>query len=184
MGDAAERFDPVSLWEFERMDFGDRKAELVNGRIVVAQAFPTIRHGDIAGGIATALNTLFRARGAPRRASVGSGVTVRRSLDSQLGPDVLVHCGGTRETPGEPVLVVEILSPSNRPRHLEEKLDAYRDLPAIADILLVSQDDHRVTHWTRGAEGWSARILEGAAARLRLERFDAEWTLVAFYGDD
>ena len=81
-------------------------------------------------------------------------------------------------------LVAEVLSPSNRPPEMDRKLRAYQAVPTLADILLVGQDEHRVEHWTRDADGvWTARIVEGAAATLRLARFDAAWSLEALYGD-
>lgn len=184
MGEAVFRVDPVTVEEFEAMSFGDRKAELIDGIVVVAQAFPTSRHADIAGGIVTALNTALRAAGRPCRAQTGAGITVRQERDYRLGPDALVHCGGDRTQAGVPVLVVEILSPSNRPSDLTRKLDAYRSLETLTDILLVDQDRYRVEHWFREAgDGWSAQLVEGEGTVLRLPAFAAAWTLPDFYGD-
>lgn len=184
MGEAAARIDPVTIEEFAEMRFGDRRAELVDGVVIVAQSFPTSRHGAIAAGLAVALTGAIRAGRQPCRAEVGTGLPIRLDRDWLLGPDVTVRCGGDRQRPGEPVLVAEVLSPSNRPPEMDRKLRAYQAVPTLADILLVGQDEHRVEHWTRDADGvWTARIVEGAAATLRLARFDAAWSLEALYGD-
>lgn len=185
MAEAAQRIDPVTLDEFQAMRFGDRKAELVDGVIVVAQAFPSSRHGDIAGGILVAFANAIRRGRLPCRAQTGTGLPIRLDRDYSLGPDVLVHCGGTRETPGKPVLVVEVLSPSNGTTELLKKLHAYQVVDSLTDILLVEQDTYAVERWARPQGGaWTlAPRLSGADAVLALPRFAAEWRLDDLYGD-
>lgn len=180
----APRFSPVTLEEFRDMHFGDRKAELIDGMIVIAHAFPTSRHGDIAASASAALTVMLRDKKHPCRAQVGSGVTIRLIHDYELGPDVLAHCGGDKHKQGEPVLIIEVLSPSNRPAELTRKLAAYRTLPGLRHILLVSQDDYSVEHWRRVGDGhWSGDLLEGPGAVLTLADFGAQWRLDEFYGD-
>lgn len=181
----ALRIDPVSLEEFEAMSFGRRKAELIDGMIVLAHAFPTSRHGDIAAAVATALNVALRAAQKPCRAQVGSGVTVRLNNDFQLGPDVLVHCGGKPGGgQGAPILAVEVLSPSNTMTEMERKLTAYRAHPDLRHLLLLRQNDYRAEHWMRGPDGrWHADLLEGADAVLDIPDIGGAWTLAELYGD-
>ena len=185
MANAAQRIDPVTLDEFQAMRFGDRKAELIDGVIVVAQAFPTSRHGDIAGGILVALANALRKGKLPCRAQTGAGIPIRLDRDYNLGPDVLVHCGGTRENPGLPVLVAEVLSPSNSATEMMKKLHAYQAVDSLTDILLVEQDAYAVEHWTLIAGGaWTlAPHRNGPDAVLALPRFGAEWRLEELYGD-
>lgn len=61
MADRARRIDPVSLEEFQVMDFGRRKAELIDGIVTVAQAFPTSRHADITVGVVVAFANAISA---------------------------------------------------------------------------------------------------------------------------
>jgi Uma2 family endonuclease len=186
MAEPAERIDPVSLEEFQAMHFGDRRAELIDGVIVVAQAFPTARHADITGGVLVALANAIRARRLPCRAQTGAGLPVRLDRDFVLGPDVLVHCGGTRERPGDPLVAVEVLSPSNRATELMRKLHAYQSVPSLTDILLIEQDAYRVEHWTRTERGsWTlADPLSGPDAVLTLPRLGGAWRREELYGDD
>lgn len=185
MAEPAQRIDPVTLEEFQDMRFGDRKAELIDGVIVVAQAFPTSRHGDIAGGILVVLANAIRRAKLPCRAQTGTGLPIRLDRDYNLGPDLLIHCGGTREKPGLPVLVVEVLSPSNSTAELLKKLHAYQAVDSLTDILLVEQDSYAVERWTRPDGGaWTlAPRLNGPDAVLVLPRFGAEWRLEELYGD-
>ncbi|HYH18222.1 MAG TPA: Uma2 family endonuclease [Azospirillum sp.] len=185
MAEPAPRIDPVTLEEFEAMSFGDRKAELIDGMIVVAHAFPSSRHGDVAGGILVALANALRKARRPCRAQTGTGVPIRLDRDYNLDPDVLVHCGGARDTGGKPVLVVEVLSPSNSATEMMKKLHAYQAVDSIADILLVEQDAYAVDHWTRAADGaWTLRPhLSGPDAVLALPAMGGEWRLEELYGD-
>lgn len=185
MADAAQRIDPVTLDEFQAMRFGDRKAELIDGVIVVAQAFPTSRHGQIAAGLTVAFASAIRAGKLPCRTETGTGVEIRLDRDYNLGPDVLVRCGGDRNAPGAPVLVVEVLSPSNSATEMMKKLHAYQAVDSLTDILLVEQDAYAAEHWTRTANGaWTlAPRLSGPDAVLALPRFGTEWRLEELYGD-
>lgn len=180
----ALRVDPVSLEEFEAMSFGRRKAELIDGMIVVAHAFPSPRHARITAAVATAFNIALRAAQKPCRAEVGGGVSVRRANDNQLGPDVLVTCGGGRTDPGAPILAVEVLSPSNTMTEMERKLAAYRAHPDLRHLLLLRRSEYRAEHWMRGDDGrWHADLLEGADAVLEIPDLAGSWTLAELYGD-
>jgi Uma2 family endonuclease len=185
MAGAAQRIDPVTLDEFQAMRFGDRKAELIDGVIVVAQAFPSSRHGQIAAAMTAHFFGAIRAGKLPCRTETGTGVEIRLERDYNLGPDVLVRCGTDRSAPGQPVLVVEVLSPSNSATELMKKLHAYQAVDSLTDILLVEQDAYAVEHWTRTQGGaWTlAPRLSGADAVLALPRFAAEWRLDDLYGD-
>jgi Uma2 family endonuclease len=180
----AFKIDPVRLEEFEEMSFGDRKVELIDGMIVVAHAFPSSRHADIAAAVATAFNNTLRAAKKPCRAQVGAGVTVRLINDNQLGPDVLVHCGGKATEQGAPLVAVEVLSPSNSLAEMNRKTTAYRAHPDMRHLLLLRQDEYRAEHWKRGDDGrWHADLLEGADAVLDMPDLGGAWTLAELYGD-
>ena len=185
MAEPAERIDPVSLEEFQAMHFGDRRAELIDGVIVVAQEFPTARHGAIAAALGANLYNAIRGGRLPCRVEVGTGIEIRQDRDWNLGPDVTVRCGGTCREPGQPTLVAEILSPSNRATELMRKLHAYQSVPSLTDILLIEQDAYRVEHWTRTERGsWTlAEPLSGPDAVLSLPRLGRAWRLEELYGD-
>jgi Uma2 family endonuclease len=180
----AFKIDPVRLEEFEEMSFGDRKVELIDGMIVVAHAFPSPRHGRISAAVATAFNIALRAAKKPCRAEVGTGVTLRLINDNQLGPDVLVTCGGKATEQGAPLVAVEVLSPSNSLAEINRKTTAYRAHPDMRHLLLLRQDEYRAEHWKRGDDGrWHADLLEGADAVLEMPDLAGAWTLAELYGD-
>jgi Uma2 family endonuclease len=185
MAGPAPRIDPVTLDEFEAMSFGDRKAELIDGVIVIPPAFPTWRHGQIVASVGANLENALRAAGQPCRVSVGTGIGIRLDRDWCLGPDVMVQRGETRRETRDPVMVVEVVSPSDSATEMMKKLHAYQAVDSIADILLVEQDAYAVDHWTRTPDGaWTLRPhLSGPDAVLTLPSMGGEWRLEELYGD-
>jgi Uma2 family endonuclease len=95
-------------------------------------------------------------------------------------PDVLVYCGpklkGTREV-GSPVILVEVLSPSTRPRDHGVKLEGYFTLPSLAHYLIVDPDRRRIVHHRNGAGGTPA-IVTGPLLRLDPPGLDVDLTEV------
>lgn len=135
---------------------GDARHELVDGRPVL-MAPPKVQHVDIADNIAGFLRPRLRP---PCRTSQGVGVLLDRSGDDYYEADVAVSCEERR--PGQqhleaPRLIVEILSPSTRGHDLGTKLDRYRGLPSVEEVLLVSSTERRVTHWRREGDRWSVQ---------------------------
>ena len=180
MADAARRIEPVTLEEFRAMDFGDRSAELIGGVVVVAQAFPSSRHGRITAGLTVALAQAIDRADADCAVESGTGLDVRLESDFSLGPDLMVRCGGE---PGEPVLVAEILSPSNTASEMLQKLRAYQAVESITDILILDQDRAYIEHWTRRpGQAWGApERYMGIEAALNLPRFGTDIPLSAIY---
>ena len=72
-------------------------------------------------------------------------------------PDALVRCG----TPlphdalklSDPVIVVEVLSPSSRARDAGAKLADYFRLPSVRHYLVVRTEDRVIIHHERGDDG-------------------------------
>ena len=61
----------------------------------------------------------------------------------------------------DPILVVEVLSPTTEGIDRREKLRAYRTLPGLKEYAMVSQDECRVElHRRRGDIGWDIITFE------------------------
>jgi Uma2 family endonuclease len=83
------------------------------------------------------------------------GMTVRISDATAYEPDALVYCG-TKLSPTaievpNPVIVVEVLSPSTRHIDLSAKLLDYFRLSSIAHYLIVDPDRPRIIHHARAS---------------------------------
>ena len=79
---------------------------------------------------------------------------VRLSPDRLARPDVLVYCGprvprGVREVPN-PLILVEVLSPSTEKRDHGVKLQGYFTLLSLHHYLIIDPDRARLIHHKRG----------------------------------
>ena len=76
--------------------------------------------------------------------------------DSDFVPDVIVHQGPPIPLDDmvvpNPVVIVEVLSPSTMRIDTTIKLEAYFSLPSVEYYLLFRADRRAVTHWRRGSE--------------------------------
>jgi Uma2 family endonuclease len=73
-------------------------------------------------------------------------------------PDIVVDRAGgcgTDYAATEPVLLVEILSPSSASIDLGDKAAEYLQLPALAAYIVLSQDEPKAWVWRRSASGFS-----------------------------
>lgn len=118
-------------------DGSGAKHELVDGD-VRAMAPASITHGVIQANFVRLLGN--HLRGTPCHVVVAPGVIPRvRSAENLRGPDVAVNCAasepGQRSLP-DPLLIVEILSPSNEPE-TRANVWAYCSIPSVREILLV-----------------------------------------------
>jgi hypothetical protein len=82
----------------------------------------------------------------------------------------------------EPVLIVEVLSPSTEHIDRLRKLADYRTLPSVQEILIVFPDERRVELQRRTAEGWRVEDLIGQAS-ITLGACDGPIPLEALYRD-
>ena len=142
--------------EFAALPEVDAREELVRGD-VVREPLPAFGHGMVAARIGTILHTwVHRPNPDPssgQSSDPGSGQTgagspgwvvdhcgfvLARDPDTVRGPDVAYVSGerlatGVTDGPyfeGAPDLAVEILSPSNRPREIAEKIREYLEAGA------------------------------------------------------
>jgi Uma2 family endonuclease len=88
-------------------------------------------------------------------------------------PDVAVVCGRTERAPDDPlavtnpVLLVEVTSPSTEEYDRGEKLRHYKSLPSLREVLIVSHRSPELTLHRREGAQW-ATVVAGAAAFVEL----------------
>ena len=84
------------------------------------------------------------------------GMTVRIDARNAYEPDALVYCGKEAAPSAveiaNPVIVVEVLSPSTRRIDTSKKVAGYFQLPSVAHYLIVDLERRVILHYTRGAE--------------------------------
>jgi Uma2 family endonuclease len=157
--------------------------EYIAGEIF-AMAGASIRHNVITGNLFAELRA--HLKGTPCRALI-EGVKLRlRKEQSYFYPDVMVTCenrlqelDSEQQIVEEPLIVIEILSPSTEAVDRREKLRAYRTLPSLKEYLLVGQEQALVeVYRRRGDIGWDiityepGDIVEIASLELKLSMTD------------
>lgn len=120
------------------------KVEFAAGEIV-AMSGASSTHNLITGNLVTLLNVTLRDT--PCLVYPGELRVSIPAAQAYRYPDVSVVCDepqiNTDEAPGSllnPVLLVEVLSPSTQITDRNAKLREYRQIPSLAAYLLVSQD--------------------------------------------
>jgi Uma2 family endonuclease len=120
----------------------------------VAMAPERNRHALTKFEIQVALRDAITKSKAPCRV-YPDGATVRIDRSNAFEPDALVVCGpmppmDDLEVPN-PIIVVEVISPSTVGRDPGPKLSGYFSLPSVMHYLLLDPDRRSVTHHRRGA---------------------------------
>jgi len=126
--------------------------ELFRGE-VYAMSPETAGHANRKAAAYTALFAGIRARHLPCHV-FPDGMTVRIDETTAYEPDAVVHCGpqlpsSAVEVP-DPVIVVEVLSPSTRQFDVSIKLAGYFRLSSVAHYLIVEPTEPLIVHHSRG----------------------------------
>jgi Uma2 family endonuclease len=143
--------------------------ELVDG-VVYAMSPETIGHADRKAAVYSALAAGIH-KNRLRCHALPDGITVRIAADTAYEPDALVYCG-ERLSPSsvevqEPIIVVEVLSPSTRTVDLSLKLTGYFGLGSLAHYLIVDPSRPMIVHHARTAgEVLSTRIVTEGVIHL------------------
>jgi Uma2 family endonuclease len=149
------------------------------GGVVYAMTPERAGHAKVKYAVQTALLTAIRRSGLPSH-MLPDGMTIRIDQDTAHEPDALVYCG--RELPESavevpnPVIVVEVLSPSTRHVDASAKLAGYFRVPTLQHYLIVDPDKRRVIHHARGEGEIIATRIVGEG-RIPLEPPGLELTL-------
>ena len=138
--------------------------------VVYAMTPERAEHATVKFGVQTALLSGIRRAGLPCH-MLPDGMTVRVDDDTAHEPDALVYCG--EKLPGSaievpnPVIVVEVLSPSTRRIDASAKLAGYFRVPSVHHYLIVDPDRRLVIHHARGeGDVIATRIVREGALRL------------------
>ena len=139
--------------------------------------------GNVHYALARALN------GGPCETFTGDAPIWTPTLPPYRYPDASAACGELQyqnkndiDALVNPVLVVEVLSPSTAARDEGPKFTAYQAIPTLRDYLLVSQDEPRVTHYARLEDGtWESHDVTDLNTALQLNSVGAALKLRDVY---
>lgn len=110
------------------------------------------------------------------------------ATDSYVYPDVVAVCGEPRLEDAEldtllnPTLIVEVLSRSTADFDRGGKLEHYRTVESLAEVLILAQDRAHAEHWVRRTDGhWLFEEAGSTEAVLRLESIACDLRLADAY---
>jgi Uma2 family endonuclease len=155
---------PVTIGDFNAFLGGQadpRPWELVAGRIV-GMTNPNTVHEQIVSNIGLRLKQAADKRGC--QAFFG-GMRIQRSENQgaidKPRPDLMVRCGALvrQNFVTDPLVIVEVLSPSTMDVDRGDKLRFYKRLPTLAHIAFAYQDQMRVEHYRKMNTGWEMETL-------------------------
>lgn len=168
-------------FEVERTSFG--RWEYVRGEVRLI-AGGTADHSTITMNIGATLRAALLARGCR---VFGSDIKVHTGDDTNTFPDVAVVCGpldfhrGRTDIITNPLLIVEVLSPSTEGYDRGEKFDHYQTIPALQDYLLVETERARVLLYTRQEDHWELREVTGLENSVPLPSVNVNLALADVY---
>lgn len=138
------------------------KHEFLDGEVwAMAGGSPT--HAAVAASLIRMLGEALRGR--PWRVFT-SDLRIRvRETGLATYPDASVVCGAIEVDPDDPrghsvsnpIVLVEVLSPSTEDYDRGEKLAHYKRIPSLREIVLVAHDDPRIDVWRRLDDRWTLR---------------------------
>jgi Uma2 family endonuclease len=164
----------------------EERYEYFNGE-VFAMAGGSPDHARISGNIYSTIQQRLRGRNCEAFNSE-MRIKVPDALPFRY-PDASVVCGEPifEEILGQqmlvnPVLIVEVLSPSTAAYDLVEKFTAYQSIETFREYLVISQErPHVIQHLRQGHRRWLRIETEGLESELTLESLNVTLPLGEIY---
>jgi Uma2 family endonuclease len=173
----------MTLEEFLWWDDGtDTKYELIDG-FPVAMAPPAEAHRILAVRLVSQIEAKLAAQ-RPCNAQIEPGVLRPDRADSYYIPDIAVTCRPNepgRQAMVDPILIVEILSPSTERSDRRLKLPAYQTMESVREVLLIDADSYHAEVYRRENSHWGIELVRGAEATLVLASIDLRIAMAELY---
>ncbi|NMG22080.1 Uma2 family endonuclease [Brasilonema bromeliae] len=80
-----------------------------------------------------------------------------------------------------PILIVEVLSPSTADYDRQNKFRIYRSIPSFREYLLVEQDEPFVERYSKQTQGWLLTEFNGLERSISLESVGMELPIAEIY---
>jgi Uma2 family endonuclease len=143
--------DEFLAWSHHRSG----RFELLHGEVFEMQA-ERRRHAKVKLAVQIALSTALRGAKSPCEV-LPDGMAVRIDRDGWFQPDALVHCDTSIDLDAieiaNPIVVVEVLSPSTQSFDMSYKLAGYFSLPSVVHYLVINPVKMPLVHHARRPDG-------------------------------
>ena len=164
---------------FALLEDSPTKLDFIDGEVIdpwameagspEAMAGGRIRHSLIASNLTRALGPAADARGCVVLTS-DTQVRVDKHGDYCF-PDLTVACDEIDDDAtalDDPVVVVEVLSPSTQRHDKGAKFDRYLRVPSIEEIVFVHQEEAKIELYRRRGSVWLYERAEGLSAQIEI----------------
>ena len=173
----------MTLEEFLRWDDGtDTRYELIGG-FPVAMAPPAEARRILAVRLVSRIDQALTRR-RPRNAQFEPGVVRLDRADSYYVPDIAVTCEPNnpgRQAMVDPILIIEILSPSTERSDRRLKFPVYQNIRSVREIMLIDADSYHAELYRRENDHWGIQLVRGAEAALSLVSVDLQISMSELY---
>lgn len=159
----------------------DFKVEYIDGEIFYMPGVTNI-HGEIQINLAIALAHLIGAG----YKLLSSDVSVQCAPSVVFFPDLIVvrtpaRYAGEHTDLLNPVLVVEVISPSSRNKDRADKLPRYLAMPSMEHVLIIEQNFIAVEHHRRDGDDWKQATYISLDDSVPLDSLGASLSLAQIY---
>jgi len=177
----------LSIEEYVRIEAESPvKHEFFDGQ-VVAMGGGTLEHARLAGRLLASLARQLEGR--PCNVYTSDARVRVTATGLVTYPDLTVACGSVqidREDPLaliNPVVIVEVASPSSDLYDRGDKLEHYKQIASLREVIIVAHEAVRLETWSRGDDGpWSGRVL-GAGEQADLASIGCRLDVDEIYRD-
>ena len=176
-----------SLEEYFELELtSEERWEYFNGEVFCMSGVSP-NHSRIERNAITALNLKLGSRGcevftADMRIRVPAAPPYRYADLSVLCDEPVFEKIGGVEALTNPVVIVEVLSPSTEAYDRGDKFTYYKSIPSFQEYLLVAQHRAHITHYVRPAgEKWEYEEVNDLTASISLPSIDCTLALSEVY---
>lgn len=174
---------PAEYLALERQ--GERKHEYVDGDII-AMVGASYRHNLILTNALLSLGNQLHGRDC---VALSSDMRIKiEPLGIYTYPDLTVVCGEPRleddeqDTLLNPLVIVEILSPSTERYDRGLNFQRYRLIPSFREYLLIAQEAYGIDHFVRQTDGtWNLTAVDRLADTITLPTIGCTLALADVY---
>jgi Uma2 family endonuclease len=152
--------EKLTVDEFKELELeapADERWELIGGFIFRMMTGGAAAHNEVVTKIAARLLTHFERRNMPCRAYTENVKLEHPELNLSVYPDIVVRCGPRKENLiaiDDPVVIIEVHSPSTREKDRRQKLRAYQQIPTVQQYLMIEAKEAMVQVLRRRGSDW------------------------------
>jgi Uma2 family endonuclease len=182
--------EPHNMTIEEYLEMEERsgiKHTYIKGQIIPMPG-GTLKHNRISLNIAYAIERAIRQQSLPYIVSNSDTKIWIPAIEAFYYPDAVVifeipeFYKGRKDIILNPLLIVEVSSPSTEAQDRGSKFFDYATLPSFVEYLILQQNNHLAQHSNRiGSDNWQQRNVEGIDQEIELKSIGCTITMRDIY---